>query len=55
MLKLLDISEICYMIQRFNSYNFLSDKVTEKVLDQQFTDYMKKAKKSTGELEMNFP
>ena len=26
MLKLLDISEICYMIQRLNSYNLLTEK-----------------------------
>ena len=31
MLKLLDISEICYMVQRLNSYNLLTDKVAEKV------------------------
>ena len=30
MLKLLDISEICYIIQSFNSYNLLTGKVTEK-------------------------
>ena len=28
---LLDSSEICSMIQRLNSYNLLTDKVTEKV------------------------
>ena len=31
MLTLRDISEICSMIQRLNSYNLLTDKVTEKV------------------------
>ena len=31
MLTLLDTSEICSMIQRLNSYNLLTDKVTEKV------------------------
>ena len=31
MLTLLDISEICSMIQRLNSYNLLTDKVAEKV------------------------
>ena len=31
MLMLLDISEICSMIQRLNSYNLLTDKVAEKV------------------------
>ena len=44
MLTFLDIFEICYMIQRLNSYNLLTDKVAEKVL-KQFTDRMKKAKK----------
>ena len=31
MLTFMDISEICYMIQGLNSYNLLTDKVTEKV------------------------
>ena len=31
MLTFLDISEICYMIERLNSYNLLTDKVAEKV------------------------
>ena len=31
MLKLLDISEICFRIQKLNSYNLLTDKVAEKV------------------------
>ena len=31
MLKLLHIFEICYMIQRINSYNLLTDKMAEKV------------------------
>ena len=31
MLTLRDISEVCSMIQRFNSYNLLTGKVTEKV------------------------
>ena len=31
MLKVLDISEICYLIQKPNSYNLLTDKVAEKV------------------------
>ena len=31
MLTLLNISEICSMIQRLNSYNLVTDKVTEKV------------------------
>ena len=31
MLMLLDISEICSMIQKLNSYNLMTDKVAEKV------------------------
>ena len=31
MLKLLNISEICFRIQNLNSYNLLTDKVVEKV------------------------
>ena len=31
MLTLRDISEVCSMIQRLDSYNLLTDKVTEKV------------------------
>ena len=31
MLTFLDTSEICSMIQKLNSYNLLTDKVTEKV------------------------
>ena len=31
MLMLRDISEVCPMTQRLNSYNLLTDKVTEKV------------------------
>ena len=31
MLTLLDISEVCSMIQLLNSYNLLTDKVAEKV------------------------
>ena len=31
MLMLRDISEVCSMIQRLNSYNLLTDKVTKKV------------------------
>ena len=49
MLKTLDISEICSMIQRFNSYNLLADKVAEKV---PWTLYRpdKKSEKSIGVL-----
>ena len=54
MLTLLDISEICYMIQKLNSCNLLTDKVAEKVL-KQFTDQINKAENSIGEFEMNFP
>ena len=43
MLKLLDISEICYMIQRLNSYNLRMTKWLKKSLEK-FTDQMKKAK-----------
>ena len=42
MLTLRDISEVCSMIQRLNSYNLLADKVTEKV---QFTEQTNKPKK----------
>ena len=31
MLTLHDISEVCSMLQRVNSYNLLNDKVTEKI------------------------
>ena len=31
MLTLRDMSEVCSMIQRLNSYNLLTEKVTEKV------------------------
>ena len=31
MLMLLDISGVCYMIQRLKSYNLLTEKVAEKV------------------------
>ena len=47
----LDISEICSMIQRLNSYNLLTAKVTEKIPYRPD----KKNKKSIGESEMNFP
>ena len=42
------------MIQRFNPYNLLTDKVARKV---SWTIYrpFKKSEKSIGELEMNFP
>ena len=52
MLKLRDISEVCSMIQRLNSYNLLTDKVTEKV---PYTIYRpdKKNKKSIGKSEMD--
>ena len=44
MFMLLNISEICSMIQRVKSYNLLTTKVAEKVLEQ-FTDQMKKQQK----------
>ena len=44
MFMLLNISEICSMIQRVKSYNLLTNKVAEKVLEQ-FTDQMKKQQK----------
>ena len=54
MLKLLDMSEICYMIQNLNSYNLLTDKVAERL---PWTIYRpdEKIYKSTRELEINFP
>ena len=44
MFMLLNISEICSMIQRVKSYNLLTNKVAEKVLEQ-FTDQTKKQQK----------
>ena len=54
MLMLRDISEVCSMIQKLNSYNLLTDKATEKV---PYTIYRpdKRNKKSIGESVMNFP
>ena len=53
MLTLHDISEVCSMLQRVNSYNLLNDKVTEKI---PYTIYRPdKKKKCIGESEMNFP
>ena len=48
MLTLRDISEVCSMIQRLNSYNLLTDKVAEKV---PWTIYRpdKKSKKNISE------
>ena len=54
MLTFLDIFEICYMIQRLNSYNFLSNKEAEKVPWRIYRPD-EKTYKSIGELEMNFP
>ena len=53
MLTLLDIYEICSMIQRLNSYNLLADKVAKNV---PWRIYMldKKIENGIGELEMNF-
>ena len=54
MLMLVDISEVCSMIQRLNSYNILTDKVADKV---HWTIYTpdKTSEKISRELEMNFP
>ena len=54
MLTLCDISEVCSMIQRLNSYNLLTDKVAEKV-PQTIYRPDKKSKKSIREPEMHFP
>ena len=43
------------MIQRLNSYNLLTDKKGLKKLFEQFADQIKKARKSTRKLELNFP
>ena len=45
MLMFLDISEMCFVIQRLNSYNLLTNKKGLKKWLEQFTDQMKKAKK----------
>ena len=50
MLTLRDISEVCSMIQRLNSYNLLTDKVTEKV---HYT-INRPDKKTKKESKMNF-
>ena len=42
---LLDSCEICSMIQRLNSYNLLTDKVTEKVILAIYKPDKKKLKK----------
>ena len=44
MLKLLEISKICHIIQRVNSYNLLAKKRLKESLEQ-FADKMKKPKK----------
>ena len=53
MLVLLDISNVCSVIQKLNSYNLLTDKVTEKVPRTIYTAD-EKSEKSIGESEMNF-
>ena len=53
MLTLRDISEVCSMIQRLNSYNLLTEKVTEKVPETIYRP--DKEHKSVGESEINFP
>ena len=54
MLKLLDISKICYIIQRSNSYHLAKNKFAEK---DPGTIYRpdEKSYKSTGKMEINFP
>ena len=54
MLTLLDISEICSMVQRLNSHNLLTGKVAEKFTWAIYRPD-KKSKKDIGELDMNFP
>ena len=48
MLTLLDVFEIYSMIQRLNSYNLLTEKVTIYRPD-------KKVEKGIGDSEINFP
>ena len=50
MLKLLDISQT----KNLNSYSLLTNKNWLKKGLEKFTDQTKKAKKSTGKLELNF-
>ena len=45
MVMLLDNSEICSLIQKLNSYNLLTDKVTEKVILAIYKPDKKKLKK----------
>ena len=45
MFTLLDISEICSMTQRLNSYTLLTDKVAEKVPSTIHTPDKKKVKR----------
>ena len=44
MLKLLEISKICHIIQRVNSYNLLAKKMLKESLEQ-FADKIKNLKK----------
>ena len=53
MLKLLDISEICYMIQRLSAYNLRLTKWLKKSLEK-FTDQVKKAKKIPESWKLTF-
>ena len=48
MLMLRDISEVCSMIQRPNSYNLLTNNVTEKVSEAIYRPDKKKQKKYRG-------
>ena len=54
MLTLLDISVICSIIQRLNSYSLLTDKVAEKVPGTIYRSG-KKSEKGIRALEMYFP
>ena len=53
MLKFLDVSEICYMIQKLNSYNLLIEKVAEKGT-WAIKDKIKKAKKVSESWKWTF-
>ena len=53
MLKPLDISEICYIIQSINSYNLRLIKWLKKSLEK-CTDQMRKAKKVPASWKLTF-
>ena len=54
MLTLLDISQVCTVIQSVNSCNLLTDKKAEKV-PRKILRPEKKNEKTIGELEMSSP